>query len=80
MKENSTSPSRKKFLAWSALAVCAATLYKVIPGLKTKEKATTVKMLAEDGSLFEIVQALLTPGKKITNLELQKWIKKQGNE
>jgi hypothetical protein len=43
MKENSTSPSRKKFLAWSALAVCAATLYKVIPGFENKRKSYNCK-------------------------------------
>jgi hypothetical protein len=76
MKKDSTSPSRKKFLLWGALAVCSATLYKIIPGMKAKEKPTTVRLLAEDGTLVEIDQELLTPGKKITNLELQKWIKK----
>lgn len=80
MKKDSTSPSRKKFLLWGALAICSATLYKLIPGTKAKEKPTTIRLLAEDGTLVEIDQALLTPGRKITNPELQKWIKRQGHE
>lgn len=75
MKQESTASSRKKFLLWGALAIGATALSRFIPGRSQKEKPSTVKMLAEDGSLVEIDETLLTSGKKITNPELQSWIK-----
>ena len=81
MKKESTASSRKKFLLWGALAIGATALGRFIPGRRQKKESTTVKMLAQDGTLVEIDEALLTSGKKITNPELQTWIKnKPGNE
>ncbi|MGZ3763187.1 MAG: hypothetical protein ACXVB0_06325 [Mucilaginibacter sp.] len=44
---------------------------------KLDNKKGTVKMLTQDGRLVEIDQSLLAAGKKkVTNSELQHWIKK----
>jgi hypothetical protein len=42
-----------------------------------KKKSETVKMLTQDGKLVEIDKKLLaSPGKKISDIELQQWVKK----
>ncbi|CAN5140868.1 hypothetical protein BH09BAC2_BH09BAC2_16210 [soil metagenome] len=77
MQETQPNRSRKKFLLMSAAALCSATLLKFIPVLKKKEKTATIKMLAQDGTLVAINKDLLyASGKKITDKELQNWIKK----
>lgn len=69
------SSSRKKFLWWSAAALVSAAVIRLF-GKSKQQKSETVKMLAQDGSLVEVDKELLTKGKKITNEELQQWIKK----
>ena len=77
MQETKPTPSRKKFILLSAAALCSATILKLIPTVKKKEEKLTVKMLTQDGSLVEIDQDLLyASAKKISDKELQKWIKK----
>lgn len=78
MQATDNTPSRKKFLLWSAVLLGSATVFKFMTGKETKNnKSETVKMLTEDGRLVEIDKIMLaTGGKKITNDELQKWIKK----
>lgn len=74
MQEAQPSTSRKKFLLWSATVLSSATLFRFIP---TKKKTDTVKMLTQDGKLVQIDKKLLvSPGKKITDKELQQWVKK----
>lgn len=76
----STPPSRKKFLLLTAAAFCSATLLRFITRGKRKE-STTVKMLTEDGRLVEIDKTLLAPrGKKITDNELQQWVKNSSDQ
>lgn len=76
MQEAQPSTSRKKFLLWSATILSSATVFKFIKVPK-KKKSDTVKMLTEDGKLVEIDKKLLvSPGKKITDKELQQWVKK----
>ncbi len=76
MQENQKSKSRKKFLLWSAVALSSVTVFKFFGGTKRK-KAETVKMLTQDGSLVEIDKELMvSSGKKISDKELQQWIKK----
>ena len=76
MPKISHSPSRKKFLWWGTAALAALTTFRFFGGRK-KSKTETVKMLTEDGRLVEIDKKLLTTnGKKITNRELQQWVKK----
>jgi hypothetical protein len=80
MEQPKQLSTRKKFLLWGATILSAFTLFKFLPG--TKQKATaaandTVKMLTRDGRLVEVDKKLLTSaGKKISNDELQQWVKK----
>ena len=67
--------SRRKFLTWSVATAAVFTAVKYI--LPSKKKTETVKMLTQDGKLVEIdIAALPSAKKKITNKELQNWIKK----
>lgn len=79
MKDDQKMQSRKKFLLWSATAlssIAALKLFKVPP--KKNENTETVKMLDRNGKLVEVsVAALRGKKKKITNKELQNWIKKE---
>jgi hypothetical protein len=78
-----TTPTRKKFLLWSAAIFSSFTLLKIFNGSK-KSKITvegkntgSVKMLTQDGRLVEIDKNwLASSGKKITDQELQQWINK----
>jgi hypothetical protein len=76
MQQQNKPASRKKFLWWGAAAFAAVAAFRFIPGLK-KDKKETVKMLGQDGRLVEIDKKLLTSSvKKVSNDELQQWIKK----
>ena len=68
--------SRKKFIGISISTAALLTAFRFfIPGKKTK-KFGTVKMLTQDGKLVEVdIAALPTKKKKITNKEMQTWIK-----
>jgi predicted transcriptional regulator len=81
--EQQSTPSRKKFLLWSAVILSSAAVLKFFTGSKKSKLIAedknkgTVKMLTQDGKLVEIDKALLASGgKKITNDELQQWINK----
>ncbi len=70
------TPTRKKFLLWSAVLLSSATLLKFLKGSR-ETKTETVKMLTQDGKLVEINKELLASSKhKISSEELQQWIKK----
>jgi hypothetical protein len=75
--EPSKISSRKRFLQWSAGVITSVTALKLFMGSEPVEKNTTVKMLSQDGTLVEVDTRTL-PGarKKITDKELQDWIKK----
>jgi hypothetical protein len=82
MEHSNKTSTRKKFLLWGAAILSAVTFSKFF---STPKKSTaiscgeksTVKMLTQDGSLVEIDKNLLaSSGKKISNEELQQWIKK----
>ena len=76
MQEAQPTASRKKFLLWSATILSSATVFKFIK-LPKKKKTATVKMLTQEGKLVEIDKKLLvSKGKKITDKELQQWVKK----
>jgi hypothetical protein len=77
-----TTPTRKKFLLWSAVILSSVSVLKFFTGSKkpkliTQEKNNgTVKMLTQDGKLVEVNKEILASGgKKISNEELQQWIK-----
>ena len=68
--------SRKTFVRWSAGLLGLFAVAGVWFGQKRKKKST-VKMLTQDGRLVEIDAALLEKkGRKITDAELQSWVKK----
>lgn len=69
--------SRKKFVFWGLGLVSSLSVLKF--AFRSKKKDTKmVKMLTEDGKLVEVNASLLSENnkKKITNKELQAWIKK----
>ena len=74
------SQSRKKFLLLTAAALCSTTVLQFIPGRKkkqSKKEGDTVKMLTQDGKLVEIDKKFLAlTRKKISDKELQQWIKR----
>jgi len=75
MKEIQKIQSRKKFLLWGAAALSSVTALRFFGGTK-KKKSETVKMLAQDGTLVEIdKEHLVSIQKKITDSELQHWVK-----
>ncbi len=78
MQESSNTPqSRKKFLLWSAVVLGSVTALKFFTGSKKKKNDNTIRMLTQDGKLVEINKDLLvSSGKKVSNEELQQWIKK----
>ena len=76
MEQSTKAPTRKKIIIWGAAILSSVTFFRFFSGSK-KEKKETVKMLTQDGRLVEIDKKLLaSSGNKITNKELQQWIKK----
>lgn len=75
MTNENKNQGRRKFIAWGVASAALLTVVKfILPAKKTPE---TVKMLTQDGKLVEVAIASLPPQKKkITNGELQNWIKK----
>jgi hypothetical protein len=83
MNQSLKTTSRKKILLWGAALLSSATVFRFFTGSKKIDRIScappneTIKMLTEDGKLVEINKTLLaSSGKKISNEELQKWIKK----
>lgn len=74
MQQSTNTSSRKKFLWWGAAALASISAFRFFSG-KKKKKEDTVKLLTQDGRLVEIDKNLLSKGKKISNEELQQWIK-----
>jgi len=81
------SPARRKFVVGIALLSLFTTVSAIFrspfstkkktPVNKPETKSKTIKMLTQDGRLVEIDEALLTASrKKVTDIELQNWIKK----
>jgi hypothetical protein len=67
--------SRRKFIAWSVASAAVLAAFKFVR--PSSKKPETVKMLTQDGKLVEVdIAALTATRKKITNGELQNWIKK----
>ena len=83
----SNTPSRRKFV-WGVgilSAFTAVASFARLPFITKKSMVTdasegkkkTIKMLTQDGRLVEIDEALLTANrKKVTDIELQNWIKR----
>jgi hypothetical protein len=67
--------TRRKFIAWGVASAAVLAAFKFIK--QSPKKPETVKMLTQDGKLVEVdIAALPASKKKITNGELQNWIKK----
>jgi hypothetical protein len=68
--------TRRKLVGWLGVLSLFTMAGGAFRGWKTK-KPQTVKMLTEDGKLVEIDARLLQTGKKkVSDKELQSWIKK----
>ena len=75
MTNENKNQGRRKFIAWGVASAALLTAAKFI--LPSKKKPETVKMLTQDGKLVEVaIASLPQKKKKITNGELQNWIKK----
>lgn len=75
MTAENKNQSRRKFISWGVASAAVVAAFKFIN--PSPKKTETVKMLTEDGKLVEIDIASLPPQKKkITNKELQSWVKK----
>jgi len=68
--------TRRKFLGWGLASAAVFSAFKFFKPAEKKQKET-VKMLTQDGTLVEVdIASLPSAKKKITNPELQNWIKK----
>ena len=68
--------SRKKFMIWGVGVLASLSVLKFAFTPK-KKNTTTVKMLSQDGKLVEVdMSALQAKKRKVTNEELQAWVKK----
>ena len=80
MQQPQQTDSRKKFLIWGAAILSSLAILKLIPGRKKNRDDSaneTVKLLSQDGKLVEIDKRLLASSmRKVSNEELQQWIKK----
>jgi len=75
MTTENKSQGRRKFIAWGVASAAVLAAFKFIT--PSRKKPTTVKMLTEDGTLVEVdIASLPSSKKKVTNGELQNWIKK----
>jgi hypothetical protein len=85
MQETKKSPTRKKFLLWSAAMISSLTFLQFFTGSKkTSAKNSggnnnTVKMLTQDGKLVEVDMDKLYCGKrkKISDEQLKNWVSKK---
>lgn len=70
---NKPTSSRKKFILWGLGAVAFFSAFKL---LKYTNKKKTVTMLTQEGKLVKVdVDQLPSRRKKVTNGELQNWVK-----
>lgn len=72
--------SRKNFVRWGLGLVASLTAFKLVgsAGPKKQDKEMkTIKMLGQDGKLVEVIQSTLPANReKISDKELQNWVKK----
>jgi hypothetical protein len=80
MSTPSKPTSRKKFLWWGSALIAGVAAVKWLPFYRPARPVAgaRTKMLTQDGRLVEIDESLVTrSGKKISNTELQHWVKKE---
>ncbi|OSZ81260.1 hypothetical protein CAP36_08505 [Chitinophagaceae bacterium IBVUCB2] len=76
MQQPTDNSSRKKFLFWGAAALASVSALKIFTRANKKKEVGTVRMLTQDGRLVEIDKNRIAVGKKVSDKELQQWIKK----
>lgn len=76
MQQPANNPNRKRFLWWGTAALASVTALKFFGNKRKPRQQPIVKMLTQDGRLVEVNRDILIPGKKISNDELQQWVKK----
>ncbi len=79
MENRRSSLSRSRFVVWGLGVLASFTALRFLNTSKSAKdgERKKVKMLTQDGKLVEINEDLLNTGKrKITNKELQSWVKK----
>lgn len=75
MEKINSAQSRKKFIAWGIGILTFFSIGGIF--FRTNKKKKMIKMLSQDGKLVEIDASLLnSPKKKVTDKELQAWVKK----
>ena len=79
MENENKKQSRKKFISLGISSAALLATFRFLNFKKKDKKPTTVKMLTQDGKLVEVEIAALPSKKiKITNKEMQSWVKKNG--
>ena len=79
MEQPDENNYRKKILLWGVTVLATLPLLKFFPRQQKKQESEndTVKMFSQDGKLVAIdKEVFVSTGKKISNEELKKWIKK----
>lgn len=79
MERKTSGFTRNRFVIWAAGIVASFTVFRFFGPSKAANtrKTKTIKMLTRDGKLVEIDEALLnTQTRKVTDEELQSWVKK----
>lgn len=75
MQSSTNHPNRKKFVWWGAAMLTSLAAFKFFTP-KKKSKKPIVQMLTEDGRLVIVDKGVPVTGRKITDKELQQWVKK----
>jgi len=75
MQQPTNHPNRKKFVRWGAALLTSLAAFKLFTP-KKKPRKPIVQMLTQDGRLVIVDRDQVVNGKKITDTELQQWIKK----
>lgn len=74
MTTENKNQSRRRFIGWG---LASAAVFSAVKFFLPSRKKETVKMLTQDGKLVEVnIASLPSKTKKISNKELQNWIRK----
>jgi len=77
MSNETKNQSRRKFIGWGLASAAVLSAVKFFKPAEKKATPETVKMLTQDGRLVEVdISSIPSKRKKVTNAELQNWVKK----
>jgi hypothetical protein len=77
MENENKKQSRKKFISLGISSAALLATFRFLNFKRKEKQPATVKMLTQDGKLVEVaISALPSKKKKITNKEMQSWVKK----